>query len=486
MTTKSRHPNLIALALGPLACIFTILFVDLTPGDPLPTKMAAVTLWIAIWWLTEVVDMAITSLLPLVLMPLLGILDMKTVAIQYMDHVIFLFIGGFIIAFGLEKWNLHKRLSLFVMCRAGKSPASLLLGVMLTAWFLSMWMSNTATTLMLLPAVLATCNLLPEQNSRAISSALLIGLAYAASIGGTATLVGTPTNMIFYSYYTTNYPDGQPINFASWFGYGLPFSILMLLSAFLVLWFYQLRASRGVRFDRSFFKDSYRSLGRMSKAEARVGMVFLITSLLWFTRSPIDFGYVTMPGWSGLFKSPEMIQDSTVAVMMGMLLFFIPSGQTENPRAPLLNWNDMNKLPFGILLLFGAGFALAKGFDASGLSVWLAGKLVVVKSLSPFMLLLMIGIVICVISEFASNVASIQLSLPILAAMQPDTNLTPLAIMMPATFAASLGFMMPVATAPNTIVFSSGKIQVKEMLRAGFWVNLAGILLVALIFAIFK
>lgn len=471
------------LIAGPLAAVLIMLFANLDESNPMVTRMTALVVWIAIWWVTEVVTLAVTSLLPFIFLPVLNICDTKTVAYQYMDQVIFLFIGGFIIAFAIERWNLHKRIALKILSLLGRSPSTVLLGVMLTAYLLSMWISNTATTMMLISAVFAVIHQVEkhvsEQKSRNnIAAALFIGLAYSATIGGMATLVGTPPNMIFYRFYTEAYPDNNDLDFLSWFKIGFPLSLTLLAVCFFTLKFIFLRKVADIKFDRNYFLSGYKNLGKMSAEEKTVGLIFAATALLWFTRSGMEFKSFTIPGWSILFGESEIVQDSSVAVFMAVLLFIIPS-KNEKGRA-LITWDEAAKLPFDIILLFGSGFAIAKGFEVSGLSNFLASQLEFFKTANIVVIIILVCLMICIISEFASNIASIQLSLPILISIQKGLDIHPLLLLMPATFAASLGFMMPVATAPNTIVFGSKRIRVNDMIKTGITLDIAGILLITL------
>lgn len=500
--------RIISLISGPLAAIFIWLFADLDPQNALVARMAGITIWVAIWWLTEVVDLAVTSFLPLILMPVMGICDAKETAAQYMDQIIFLFIGGFILSFALEKWELHKRISLSILSAIGSSPSRILMALMITAYFISMWMSNTATVLMLYPAVLAIymqIKQITDTDKPKIATALLLGLAYAASIGGMATLVGTPTNMIFASYFGEHYPDNHGLSFSSWFAIGFPISLLMAVGTFIILKLFFIPKKDDIAFDKSFFRKDFLSLGKMNREQWTVLSLFAITILLWFTRADMDFGGFKISGWSNLFPNPKAIQDSTVAMCMAMLLFFIPArkkilaaynpidadfdelhaGKPDSPTT-LLAWEDVQKLPFGIILLFGAGFALALGIEKSHLSDWLATKLEILNSGNPILIVMGICAIICIISEFASNVSSIQLALPILAILHNTLHVEPLLLMIPATLAASLGFMLPVATAPNTIVFGSRLIPVRDMMRVGLLIDVLGILLIPLVSAFMK
>ncbi|HEX8515714.1 MAG TPA: SLC13 family permease [Bacteroidia bacterium] len=471
----------IKLLLGPLTAAAIFFGCDLVPGNPMATRMAAVAAWMAIWWLTEVIHLAVTALLPVILMPLLGIADSKTTASQYMDPIIFLFIGGFIIAFAIERWNLHQRIALRILMAVGTSPSRILFGVMITSFLISMWISNTATVMMLISAVLAVIvqiekHFKEEKHSHKMASALLIGLAYSATIGGMATLVGTPTNMIFLREYTENYPQNNDMNFLSWFVIGFPVAFVFLLIAFLVLKKMFIHKESELIIDKKYFRDSYERLGRMTYEEKVVAWIFCLTAVLWFTREDIDLGAVTMKGWSSLFPFKNFLSDSTVAVFMAVLLFLIPS-RSEKGRA-IITWEDVTRLPFDIVLLFGGGFAMAKGFELSGLSGWFATQMNFDAATNIYALIFGLSILITIISEFASNVACIQLMLPVLIAIQQSTGVHPLVLMIPATLAASLGFMLPVATAPNTIVFGSNRLKVKDMLRAGLVLDLIGILLV--------
>lgn len=471
----------IKLLAGPLSALIIYVFFDLVPGNPIVTKMAALAVWMAVWWLTEVVHLAVTALLPIILMPALGIADSKTIAVQYMDPIIFLFIGGFIIAFAIERWHLHQRIALKILMTVGTKPSRILLGTMLTAYLISMWISNTATVMMLISAILAIIvqtekHFKEEHHSHKMATGLLLGLAYSASIGGMATLVGTPTNMIFLREYSEKFPQNHDMNFLSWFVIGLPVSFVFLMITFFILKKMFIKKETELIIDKSFFKEEYKKLGKMSYEERIVSVIFGATALLWFTRENIDFGGFVMKGWSNLFSNKNFFSDSTVAILMAVLLFLIPS-RSEKGRA-IIVWDDVTRLPFDIVLLFGGGFALAKGFEISGLSNWLAIQLKFSTDTNIYLLIFGLCILVTVISEFASNVACIQLMLPVLIAIQQTMNIHPLMLMIPATLASSLGFMLPVATAPNTIVFGSKRLRVKDMLRAGIVLDLIGILLV--------
>lgn len=469
----------IHIILGPL-CSLTgvLLLVGLTSLETKVAFMIGVAIWMAWWWMTEVVPVAVTALLPMILLPALGIASAKETGTKYMDSILFLYIGGFILAFALEKWHLHKRIAFLILSIAGTKPSRILMGVMFTSYFISMWISNTATVMMLLAAVLALvtemdAHYTDEKRKRNLAAGLLIGLAYAGSIGGMATLVGTPTNMIFYREYTSNFPTANDMDFFEWAKIGIPVSVFLLIIAYQSLRMMFFRSLNESVVNADYFKLKLRELGPWTQEEKTVAGVFLMTVVLWFTRADIDFGNFIIPGWSNLLKGYEnYIDDGTIAVFAAVLLFLIPA---SDRKSKLMTWSDAKRIPFEIILLFGGGFALAFGFEASGLSKTLAGS-VASLNVHPVLIVLFVVTMICVISEFASNVATIQLMIPLLVSGFAGGELNPLFILVPATLAASLGFMMPIATPPNTIVYGTKFIHAKELARAGLFVNVAGIL----------
>lgn len=468
--------KIILIALAPVLSIILFFVLWGIGVDITICKTAFVLSWVAIWWITEAVHLAIASLVPLVLFPILGIMGMSETAREYTDQVIFLFVGGFILAFAMEKWGLHKRIALKILMFTGSSSSRILAGVMFATYIMSMWISNTATVMMLFPAVLSIIKQLKVDDIESdISTALLLALAYSATIGGMSSLVGSPPNMIFASYYNNHIEN--IITFTNWFLVGMPISFLFLILAFFVLKKLYL-PKIPIEINPDLFKNEYQQLGKKSWEEKWVLGVFIFTAFAWFFRADIQLGFIQIKGWSNLFPNPEYIKDSTVAIFSAIMLFIIPSSQKN---VFLLSWDDVLKLPYDIILLFGGGFALAKGFETSGLSDLLATNLHFLQNLPPLLITIGICLIVVILSEFASNAASIQLVLPVLGAVAASTSLEPIALMLPAAFAASLGFMLPVATAPNTIVFGSKLVKVKQMMIAGFWLNLIGIFLVSAI-----
>jgi sodium-dependent dicarboxylate transporter 2/3/5 len=465
--------------LGPALAGAIWLFADLDPGNKLTTLMAGVTVWMCVWWFTEAVSLAVTALVPVLMLPILGISDCKSVSQQYTDSIIFLFIGGFMLAFAIEKWHLHKRIALKILSVVGTKPSTILFGVMLSTYLISNWISNTATSMMLFGAVFALIQetkLYIEKNSGKFAAALLLGLAFSATIGGLATPVGTPPNMYFFKAYHEAFPLNNDLNFLKWSAIGYPISFTFLILTFLVLNGYFLHKKVHVAIDKAYFRTSYAQLGKFSWEEKWVFGVFISCILLWFTRADIDFGSFMFKGWNHVFVVPKFVDDASVALGAALVLFLIPS--RKNKGEALLIWEDAKKLRYDIILMFGSGFALAYGFEVSGLSNWLAASLTVLKGVPPLFILLGVCMVVTVISEFASNIASIQLAIPVMVALQKDLELPPLLLMMPATFAASLGFMLPVATAANTIVFGTKEIHIRDMLRVGFVLDILGILVI--------
>jgi sodium-dependent dicarboxylate transporter 2/3/5 len=482
--TSAKYPSLrtVFVLMGPSAFAAVAMGPDLVPGRPEATAMAAILAWVAIWWFTEPVDLAVTAFLPFLLIPIMGIASPGETASQYMDPIIFLFIGGFMLALGMEKWQLHTRFALGILSRTGAAPHRILLGVMLAAFGLSMWVSNTATVLMLLPAVMAVMGHVGggerSDELRPLGIALMLGLAYAATIGGMTTLVGTPPNMYFYSFYQRIYPEDASVNFASFFGLAIVITVSMLTLTYLLIRLLHLRGQR-VNLDRQYFRGQFAALGKLSLDQKVIFGVFLLTVLAWFTRPDMTFGDYVWRGWASRIGMGSVINDGMVVIAACILLFVLPSSKSGHR---MLEWRDMHKLPFGIILLFGSGFALAMGFEQSGLSEWFALRLRGISDVHPFVFLLAVGLVVTTISEFASNIACVQLLLPVLASLADDSPLPAKGLLLATTLFASMGFMMPVATAPNTIVMGSGLLRTSDMARTGFLVNMSGVLIISLVF----
>ncbi len=475
--------RMIGLLGGPLVFLVFILFFDLQPGKPQITYTLAVALWMAIWWISEVLPLAITSLLPVILFPLLGIMDGNKVSATYFNHVIFLFIGGFIVALAMQKWDLHKRIALKILINIGTGPGRILLGFMIATAFLSMWISNTATTMMMVPILISIIAKLEESiGEKSVSKysiGLMLGVAYSASIGGIATLVGTPPNLSFARIFQIYFPNAPEISFAQWFFFAFPVSVFFLV----IVWFYlyyrfRPKTHTWKKIDSSTFKIQYKSLGYLSPEEIIILIDFVLLAILWLTRSDIVIGTIIIPGWSNIFSTPDFINDGTVAILMSVPLFFIPS-KTKKGKY-LMDWSTATKLPWNIVLLFGGGFALATGFKESGLSVWFGDQLSWVVNAHPIFIIAIIAFMMTFLTELTSNTATTEMLLPILAGLSVSININPLLFMLPATLSASMAFMLPVATPPNAIIFGTTRIRIAQMARTGLLLNLIGVVIVTL------
>lgn len=475
--------KIIGFILGLGLFIFVLLFLNLNPEKPAVTATLAVALLMAMWWIFEVVPLSITSLLPVFLFPMLGIMDGKTVSSVYFNDIIFLFLGGFMVALAMQRWNLHKRIALRILMFTGTSPAKILFGFMLATAFLSMWISNTATTMMMIPILLSIIEQLSEnmdkRSAEKFTIGLLLSVAYSASIGGVATLVGTPPNPMFVKTLDIIFPTAPEISFSSWFLFAFPLSV----SIFVITWIYlyslykPLKAS-AQQIDDSTFFEQYRKMGKPGYEEIIILIDFTLMAILWMTRSGITIGAFSFHGWASLFSKPTYFNDGTVAILMGSILYFIPSKSQKDTF--IMNWETSKRLPWDIVLLFGGGFALAIGFKESGLSEWFGNELSFVKNFSPLLMIFIIAITMTFLTELTSNTATTQILLPIMAALAVSLKINPLFLMIPATISASMAFMLPVATPPNAIIFSSNKISIAQMAKTGFVLNIACAVLITL------
>jgi sodium-dependent dicarboxylate transporter 2/3/5 len=412
----------------------------------------------------------------------LGIMDGREVAPVYFNHIIFLFLGGFFVALAMERWDLHRRIALKLLLFFGTKPRNLLVGFMTTAAVLSMWISNTATTMVMVPIVLAI-TLKLEETATAGSSrqktaiALLLGVAYGSTLGGIATLVGTPPNLVLVRIFEMHFPKAPEINFAQWMAYALPISLLLLLFVWILLCVFFLRGkSSGM--DKKVLRKRYEEMGPITYEQKVVLIVFIGLALLWLSRSDLEFGLFTLPGWANLFPYPSYLNDGSVAIAMSILLFMIPARTDRSTR--IMDWDTTKRLPWNIVLLFGGGFALAKGFETSGLSQWMGNLLEGAGGLHPLILIAIVCLLITFLTELTSNTATAQILLPIIGSLALAIHIHPLLLMVPATLSCSLAFMLPVATPPNAIIFGSGKLRVSDMARIGFIFNLIGVLVVTM------
>lgn len=444
--------------------------------------MASVAALMVVWWITEALPLAATALVPLVLFPLLGITSGKDVAAVYMNSTIFLFIGGFVLALTMQRWDLHTRIALRVISWFHGSAMFMLLGFMATSAFLSMWISNTATATMLLPIGLAVyaraAEQLSESDRQKLLTAMMLGIAYSCSIGGTGTLIGTPPNLAMQRIFQITFPDAPEITFARWLLFALPLSLSMLVATWLVIAY----RYTGRRFAKLQF--SVDSLGKaagkpMSYEERIVAVVFSLAAFAWMFRQDIVIGGFTIPGWSNLFDNAGLVDDGTVAVAAALILFCIPS-RNRQQHAFIADSDIISRLPWNIVLLFGGGFALATGFSESGLSEHIGQQFVDMRDLDPAALVAGVSTIVVFLTEVTSNTATSQILLPVVASVAKQIEINPLFLMLPVTLSASMAFMMPVATPPNAIVFASGQLHIRDMIKTGFIVNLIAIALITL------
>ena len=445
-------------------------------------RAAAVTAWMAIWWLTEAVPLAATALLPIAMFPLLGIQNGREVTRAYGDANIFLFAGGFFIAMAMQKWNLHERIALNIVLRTGTNANRLVLGFMLATAFLSMWISNTATTLMMLPIALAVIDQLEQRVSEGDASnfgiCLLLGIAYSASIGGVATLIGTPPNGVLLAQFEGLFEGEPEIGFFQWMMVGVPFTAVMLPACWLLLTRVLFRF-RDLKFTGAHdeIAGRIRDLGPMNRGELIVLAVWVITAFAWIFRADIDLGFTVIPGWSRLLPEPGYIHNGTVAIAAAVILFAIPVDRKKGEFA--LDWDWAKRIPWDVLILFGGGLAIAGAFRSTELVQWIGDKLVLLEGVHPFFVILAIAGLLTFVTELTSNVATTSIMLPILGgAAAQAMGVNPLLLMIPAAISASCAFMLPVATPPNAIVFGGGRITVPQMARAGILINLTGMVMV--------
>ena len=468
---------------GIAAFLVIILFTDLEPGKPEVTATMAVAALMAIWWVTETVPLAVTALVPLVLFPAFGVLDGKAVSEVYMNHIIFVYVGGFMMALAMERWNLHRRIALKLLMLIGVSPGRILVGFMATSAFLSMWISNTATTMIMIPIVMSIVVSLEESLSgksvTRYATGLFLAIAYSASIGGMSTLVGSPTNLVCPRILTLLYPGAPEISFTSWMAFALPISVVMLLMVWLVIHLRFRPSEKWKGMDRDHFRKAYRKLGKSSREERIVFVLFLVLALLWITREGISFSRMTIPGWAQLFKTPDYINDGTVAIFVSILLFIVPAGKKGKER--IMDWETARRIPWNIVLLFGGGFALALGFQSSGLAIWFGEQLLWTEGVHPYLIMFAVVALMSFLTELTSNVASTQMLLPVFASLAISSGNNPLLLMIPATLASSLAFMLPTATPPNAIIFGTNRINIATMVRTGFVLNMLGIVVVVIV-----
>jgi sodium-dependent dicarboxylate transporter 2/3/5 len=466
----------------------------------LPSKaaaVAAVTSLMACFWISVCIPIPVTSLFPILLFPLLGIAASRETVKFFADDNIYLFMGGFIIALALEKWGLQKRVALLIAILVGTSPKRLVLGFFIATAMMSMLISNTATAMMMFPialAIIVQTEDLTGSEDKNFALALMLAVAYGASIGGIATPIGTPPNIVFLGQFREAFPGAPRMTFFNWGKVFLPLVAIFIPIAWLIITGIVARPKAGITAGRKIIAEELDKLGKLGGAEVRVLIIFVITVLLWIFRQPIKLEIVTIPGWAQLFGNPGYLSDATIAIGMAILFFLIPAGNSKSKENEpedsvnadrqesrfLMDWKTANRLPWGILLLFGGGFAIAGGFKESGLDVITGQSIKPLLNISPIFIIAIICLLLTFLTELTSNTATTAALLPVMIGISKALNLNPLLLMIPATISASFAFMLPVATPPNAIVFSSGYIPMSKMIKAGMIMNLVGVVLVTL------
>ena len=461
----------IGLYLGPILFILARFFLELEGLSDQANAVLASTLWIAIWWITEAIPIAATSLLPIILFPLSGALPLDDTTSSFGHRFVFLYLGGFILALAIQKWNLHKRIALNIIMVVGTNVQKIILGFMVATAFLSMWISNTATAVMMLPIGIAIIKQMkdlknsPEDENLIFGKALMLSIAYSASIGGIATLIGTPPNLVFAGIIQEVY--NIEISFLKWFQFGFPISILLLA----ISWIYLTKVA--FKFKQNEFNEGkeeinrqLEELGPISYEEKIVLSVFVVTGLAWILRTYL------------LNKFIPNLDDSIIALISGISLFLFQANNQEGKNEKIMNWEDAVKLPWGVLLLFGGGLAIAQGFQSSGLANWIAENLTQLNGFSLFIILLVLITAVNFLTEITSNLATTAMLLPILAPTAVILGVHPYVLMVGATLAASCAFMLPVATPPNAVVFGSNYLKISDMVRVGILMNIISIIII--------
>ncbi len=481
--------NKIYLILIAFFLFFITLIFPIFPSSITASKMFSVVVLMAFLWLTEALPLGITSLLPIVLYPLLQIDSTSSTSTNYMNSTIFLFMGGFFLSIAMEKWNLHKRLALNLLKILGTSKHKIILGFLLSTSIMSMFLSNTATAMIMLPIALSIIfkveSHFEEKTANNFSKALLLTIAYSASIGGVATLIGTPPNLVLVKVYKIAFSNLPEITFTSWLIYGIPISLGMSIILFLLISFVYLKKLPNKLLEKSDIINQISLLESIQPAEKKILIIFAITVFLWIFRVPIDLGSFVIPGWSSFLGMEKTIDDGTIAIFSALLLFIVPSS-FKDMNIKILDSHSITKVPWEIILIFGGGFALASGFEHSGLSKEIALKLNYINELPLFVILFAISLFVVTLTEFSSNTATAATVLPIIASLSQVLNINPLILMVPATISASLAFMLPISTPPNAIIFSSGRIKINEMAKVGIYLNILGIIFVTIFFSIVK
>lgn len=468
MKNKTVKRKIVLLSF-PLA--FILLSTVFNPSNVNPNIgiTLGIAIWMLGWWVSEVVPIAITSLLPILLFPLTGIVSGEEISKVYFNEVIFLYIGGFLLALSIEKWEVHKRIATRTLMFFGKTTFQILAGFMLVTSLLSWWMSNTAIALLMLPIGISVIEKLSEiygeKELGRFKTGLLLGIAYASSIGGMATLIGTPTNLVLLKIYEGHFKNEPTINFANWLIFAFPIYTILIAAALLLLYFFFKPKKKLEIIDNTFFQIENMKLGKITYEQKVVLYVFFLFAVLMIFRANIAIGSFRIPGWNNLFSKSNYIIDAVVAAFISILLFIIPSKNVANTA--IMDWNTASRIPWGFILLFGGGFALEKGFEVSGLTFWIAAKIDLLSGNHIIVIILAASFIALLMTQLVANVTVVQALLPLCVALSVSLKINPLFLMLPITFSASAALMLPISTPPNAILFATGQIKMKEMLLPG-------------------
>ena len=469
------------LIVGPAAYVVLAILAPTSLEAP-ARHVLGLAIWMAIWWVSEPVPLAATSLLPAGVLPALGVVTAREAVAPYANELVFLYLGGFFLAAALERWNAHARIAYGLIAAIGFSSRRIVLGVMVATGFISMWISNTATAAMMYPIVLAIIPLFSGQDrdARHTRTALLLGMAYAASIGGMGTLLGTPPNLILAG--AARELAGQEVSFLSFLAFGAPLVILLLPLCWALLVFV-LFPSRAVLDEGAsgVLQDRRKALGPLRGGEFATLSVFVLTALAWLNRERKEIGDLTIPG---LVDISPRLTDATIGILGALCLFVIPARDMDGAKRPLLTWEEARTIPWDVLLLFGGGLSLAAAMESTGLAKWLGEHLTAFGGLPPVALYVGLAVFVLLLSELASNTAVATMMMPIIATLATAVGQPPLLLMLVAAFAASTGFALPVATPPNTIVFGSGQVRVRDMARAGVVLDVIAVVLIVAVIAL--
>ncbi len=465
---------------GPALCLLLIAVGPEALGREGRLTLGAAT-WLVTWWITECVPILATSILPLLLFPLLGIASTRDTAGPYANELVFLFMGGFFIASALERWESHARVAYRMVLLVGVSGKRAVLGVMLATGFISMWISNTATAAMMYPIALAIGALFADDlGGRNTRTALMLGVAYAASIGGMSTIIGTPPNLVVAA--AIKELTGTPITFATFMAIGLPITLILLPACWIILVMVVFRGQATIAGDvGGMLRQRLAALGPIRGGERRVLVLFLAAAIAWFCREPKDFGSVVIPGLTMVLPG---LTDAGIAIAVSVLLLIVTGEAKDGTRRPLLTVLEARAIPWDVLLFFGGGLTLASAMEAHGLTTWIGSHLVQLKGLPPVVIYLGVAVAVTALSELASNLAVATMTMPIAIALAHSVDQPPVVLMLVAGFAASAGFALPVATPPNAIVYGSGMVSVRQMAKAGGLLDLVSVVAIALVVAL--